>query len=1071
MIFKLNGVSVNVEVSPSLSETQDESLDNARVVLEANSEKNPYAPGSSFEIILHENTPNQEKIIMYVATDNVEIFSQDPLKYKHTLTLLQNTHKLQKFLVRNSEFTQPAMRIKKSVFAHTQALGNRQTAGMPSGEFVAFVGPIWNDQSSAITKINITDGEKFGGKHYIVINNIVTIHDGMMPNNVSDVLDTVRYDLDTDTINGLNTALSHNDDLFVSDRVYFVHRLKLCGKLENDTIVTEQLNIPEDIENLPDDEVNIKCNVPYYIPKIDQFIQNNPTLKEIWIQGYEYRKYLDTGEEAWVDSYEGCYEGGTNETYYHCFPIKDESGKTFTSSIATRITLCLQTYEYSCFDILKLVLDRYVQSYVLSSTQQTKRSAPFRLDENSKTGQLLKNTIAPNFSFTQCTMYECIAEVFRLFDAVFTLDENDYLCIEYLNEQSKTPINKNFSGETRSITDERRNNGLISYYQDARTTEIYPSSTAYARATSKEYGVPDENDHVLEVPHKIDNVLELNVAVFQCQFPVRYNYTTGTSFIFAEARPATGSDLPVDVTPYLVEASVWQTLLKDAAISDYRINQQYNTLYYVKGENYINVAGTYKSSFWSLTKTIATESLKCAYARMFGCPQAYYTALTGSRFAPLPGEWSDYRFRLNYETSLDGRLKMETYNEKYPGESLIDQYNGSVDLNKMGLNMLGLSLKLGEPTLEMTHEISSWADRIKKGSIYIENGIKWVANVCTYTFITDDKIQGRISFTKNFNALAQRIRLNRERRMTNISQELTQKSEDNFVEYVYYSSAFTEGASFGVYERNSMIGDMLRAFTSEAPYLRALTSHVAQFRSETNSCYIPLSKYYAGNMFCFEMSFNHSMSAGKRTVKKSGWFGTNKLYTETINYTNEVGKVDAATINIGRSGFLYDVPNASSDDNLPYFYARTSNYIISIQNLKIYKQPNEVFALNYQLCFLPDTGREHIDFLGELFFKNFNNGEVLPKLFIFYGKNGQKYDIFEKKCLGIDICPITDVSNGAGTYSNYQELDITHSGTQPDNASCWAIGDINRNILFASNYIGDATNVRKFFYVYRANRR
>ena len=147
MIFKLNNQEVQVEVSPNVTETQDESLDTARVVLAANTVRQPYATGQIFEIILNENTEQEEKIQFYVLGDNVTIFSYNPLRYKHELSLIQNTRKLSKHIVRNSVFSQPAQKTKRATFTHTQALGRAITIG---NDQVAYLGPVWDDRETAI---------------------------------------------------------------------------------------------------------------------------------------------------------------------------------------------------------------------------------------------------------------------------------------------------------------------------------------------------------------------------------------------------------------------------------------------------------------------------------------------------------------------------------------------------------------------------------------------------------------------------------------------------------------------------------------------------------------------------------------------------------------------------------------------------------------------------------------------------------------------------------------------------------------------------------------------------------
>ena len=979
MIFKLNNQEVQVEVSPNVTETQDESLDTARVVLAANTVRQPYATGQIFEIILNENTEQEEKIQFYVLGDNVTVFSYNPLRYKHELSLIQNTRKLSKHIVRNSVFSQPAQKTKRATFTHTQALGRAITIG---NDQVAYLGPVWDDRDTAIIKTRLSRKEKILGTPYVTISNIVAVHSGAMVPAV-DQQDQLYENMSIADMQSNNTAIYPYQDAVYGTfgtNIQFIDRFVVYWTTYNDnTTRSKEIYLSQDADTKPS-VTNVKCNQKYYLSELKDIL-NQYNVKDIWI---ETRQDTVGG----INSYEGIYvqDKVAGKNWF----VKPENGKNFTSMVAGKITLNVDVYQYTCYDIIKLLIERQKREWGTVRNQ-----ALFGINDDSETAEILKQTVAPNFTFTQCTMYECLAEVFRLFDAIFTMDENNNIHIEYLNEQSKTPIQTDFSSESRTIQDDRRNNGLISYYQDARVDEIYPSTNTFARATSEEYGVPSENDHIFETPHRIYNIKKVWLSVYLVGIP---RIWSASSLEYAIAR---NNNIALDITPYVVEQSIWQTLSVSGSISDYREITQYNSVPYTKNGNVINIGGSYKSSFLSQLRMIMYNAEACAYGRATGCPVNLLNDLIGfngtfgaTNLAPIPGVWQDYRFRIEYETSLDGRVKIESYNDKYPGDMLIDQYNGSVDINKMGLNMLGISLKLGEPTLMMTHKISSWNDRVKKGSIYIENGVKWVASVCSYTFINDNYIQGQITFTKNFNALSQRVRLNRERRMTNISQELTQKSEDNYLEYIYFSSVNISGSNNGRAITTTDLSNMLYAAFSNEDYNRKIQQATISISGSTEQYVVPLSCYPSGNTYCFEMAYNSPISAGKRTVKRSGWFGDNQLWTEYLKYTDDEGFLDEVDIRFFDAEHIYDVPNASIKyTNLPRATVG-GNGTICLNNYKLYKQPNEIFAFNYELCFLPVPEREHTDFLGEGFFNRYN-ADKAKQLFVYFGTNGEKYDIFE----------------------------------------------------------------------------
>ena len=208
--------------------------------------------------------------------------------------------------------------------------------------------------------------------------------------------------------------------------------------------------------------------------------------------------------------------------------------------------------------------------------------------------------------------------------------------------------------------------------------------------------------------------------------------------------------------------------------------------------------------------------------------------------------------------------------------------------------------------------------------------------------------------------------------MSNISSELTLKSEDNIVEYVYYEvtedgipemiTMTKTDIAIGLNPLANALAYSLGAAISESD-LKSFD--VATFkRPDNDELYIPLIKYGAGNTMCFEMSYQEPMSAGKQTkFYATGWFmgNTNRYFTKAIKYTDDMGFTEKARI------CIYDSNNVTLDTNLPVINS-ASNPNMKLDNYYMYKQPNEIFALNYELAFLPHDSEK--DFIGSAFIEN-----------------------------------------------------------------------------------------------------
>lgn len=736
-----------------------------------------------------------------------------------------------------------------------------------------------------------------------------------------------------------------------------------------------------------------------------------------------------------------------------------------------RIEYSIPTYNYNAYDLLNLLLTR--QRTILQSLDKGNQPL-FTLPSSGDFYNLLINTIPPNFTFTGETFFDCVSDVFKLWDATFTIDNNGVLGIEYLNEYGDDITQSaQFTGFTSSHNEDKYNQALINFYQDALSKEIFPSKNGYCSPRSDGLGVPTStNDFCILLPHKIHT---LNSA--KCYHPsFNIRYMVGTTAKYGDVVYDTNVVAPIeglDISYFILEANLYGILngKSDASSSTqgnmYR--KQANCLYYAKGTNKIELGLTYTSGELSQKGYNFNTVVKGSLQRFFGLrftpndsyDPIYITSVSYDKY-------TDIKVNVDYTATSDGSLKVEGITNKYDGDMIVSQVNGSVDLNKLGLNMYGLSLKLGEPTLTMTHEIKSWADRIRKGQYIVKNGEKWVANICDYTFINDNLIQGTIDFTKNFNALSSYVKVKKEKRLSTIDNNLTVKSEILYNEYVYLSStAFTQGKdlicmgntalfdltakTFGFSQYNYNVDIALISTYKENGNVYYYTDEQGASKDTLNS-YIPLIKYGAGNTLCFEMSMDNPKNAGNKTIcnTTSHWFWTDKAYFTTIvPYTDDNGYADLVSAQLwclsNQDAYNTDFPKVSV----------VGTQLAELYKMKVYKQPNETYALNYGLVMLPLESRKDIDFIGSEFIKN--HGAVInePNKHRFYvvyftREVEQRYNLLDTKALTGAYRQKTDVAYITyNTTNGYLEFGL--GGLMSNTLYKWAIVDEEDNIYFATN--------------------
>ena len=1021
--IKINNswVSQQIEINPTLMKAFDTTNDSFNVDLKANSQEQPYNPMTPFKVVYDDNSVQ----IFWVINDSVSLFSLNPVCYKHTLSLVQYRHFLHKHIIRNTVFNQPKKTVEKTYTALTI---NYQKQGGQDGYYQltprnssdTSEGCIWYDDV-LIEKHNKVKNLSMKVKYYGINHTGGSPAREMLEVSDVDMLEDYNVQLrGTVLIAVLDTLTNHQfGAYYLTD--FVINQDKINKALANAINTYLQTH----------DTVNIRG--VYYV-------QNSPTTLE---------------QKAFAD------------------PID----KTVTLSVAVGVfhyvtlqfEIKMELYTWTMYDVLETL----VKQYRLESSLGYKRDEMFLLPR--KTGyddqdekdlyDLLTTTYPPDtLNFTQATFYDALTEIFRFYDAGFKFDENKRIQIEYYNDpqvdRTEDLVDEGVfiaSGKQLSHADKNFNNGRVAYYQNAiKDIEIKNMATR-----CESYGVPQKSEYVILLPKPIYDIEKLEFLINQSV----YFHSILTDFNFA-----------LDITRLTINSEVWSTLpLEEVDFDGYNWEQitQNNTIKYDRGSHSINIS-TYFNTLFNIQVLFFERVVRCSIIRFFG----YYKCEDDGtvRFQDLADDWYKQKFNIKYKTQNNGRSILETPSPKYVGEQIVNQNDGLIDLNKLGINAFGESLKDGEPVLTLQCQITDWNDRIKEGDYFIKDNEKWVANVVNYQVIKNGVYNCSVEFSKNFNALSMRVRSNKEKRLTNIAGEISTMSEDNFVDYVYVSSIAdhetitTETTSIPLTTISYNIAKTFKQ-TISGNY----DVNIVCFSSDdlgTSNIDIPTLKYGFGNCICFELQYNHPVNAGNRLRYQSS-----KYFSLATPYTDDYGWAETFTLTFyaitddgKKLGFTYTYPYMKlvTDIGDPIPGLTLLSEVGKIQNLKYYKKPNEIFGLNYELCFLALPSEINTTFIGNTFINdnNFTKQETaeIKNFYLHYTTNGNdKYSISNLKGKGSRTL-ITDVGHLVLGNQSYLSIKVAENIS----AKTWSICDDNGFIYFASNepkeFVANTSKIVLYFF-------
>ena len=1076
-------------------DVKDETLDTACVQLFFDETADAYAPRALCKIVDADASASSgtRSSYYYVATDSVEIQTIEPRTYKHTLTLVQTTRKLSHYILPNMEIRKPRESVVSTFFTNQNTLNlpyyfnNAKTEGIWTWDGftsnyiratdnifgVGYPSPYWGEC------VAVTEHQKFGS-------GIIKLY-----------WDAMVCSADVDS--GSHTATSAEAKFVRLARaiatpswknVYIV--VYHCSNNVNRVLKDGDIKDRTDLAKISLDAIAWQGDYGYFI-----LGENTLNLINSFDSGYIMCELVceDTSskpDKFWFKPTDASLRAEIPASCDRLFCDIEEYTENGIQSIWSRLSLELSSKQDTLYEVLQRILNRQQCKHNLS------KNAPlFALPTSGDDYDVLTKTEAPEFSFTNLTVFEAVSQVLSTIDALPRFDASDdgtlTLGLDYFAQTgTNIPLATKFASYTSKITEQKRDNGILTNFQNAEIYSCFPckpydGTPIYARARVKSYGLPEYTDFALVVdkPIKFINHLWLKLL---CTFNVIYDTgrtvsTTGRPLYATYA--VSNVSIPLDMATFIFDEATYSSALDqgDYPNVNHNIRLQKNCLRFKQGSKEISI-GEKGTTQYNVVYNTLWNCMQASADRMFGYYgqnfeyyyMAHYNKDLMTRNYPTENVFCDIYFSCEYGTDLDGRLEIKSPYPKEDGQFLSSTGSSSPDLGKLGLNMLGVALKSGEPTMTCSQMLTTWENRIKIGDVFTKNNEKWIATKASYTRLGEGAIKGAIEFTKNFNGLSKRIAIDQSKRLYNIDRAIASLCEANIFTYVYFEPRNLSSAGTIDFEPQSTPFDsssiasmMMKAFTADkTQYSEPSYAYVTTISGGTQVAYrvyIPLAVYGAGNCLCFETKFSDPISAGvKMNVSDSGdtywwltdavakayeskfYFGSDVKYTDAEGYA-EYFQIQYLEPDKNEFPFSDDFPDCTQDF--------VGDYLGTIVNLAFDKQPNEIFGLNYEIAFLSRYVKDNNQvFFTQRFFDAWNDRKGLRTTqAIFYYSSSETYGYGDTKGKGwgvyVDVAYTADGTNNSGYL--YFAPNALPTTTMTIALASFAICDQDGNILIACN--------------------
>lgn len=556
---------------------------------------------------------------------------------------------------------------------------------------------------------------------------------------------------------------------------------------------------------------------------------------------------------------------------------------------------------------------------------------------------------SPEFSFTNCTLFEALAQVGgyihaipRLIPRSMTDDTHYKVTFDKLGGNEQAPAMPPMIYQDHAID-----------INDWCGTLDCPAQNLCNSENVDRGAITELGDDYITCRTE-DGQIEINAdnVIIRTSMPIQQLVKLECGFIpeYNNGKTPVG-----DITAYVYENAEYSTLSSYWGAA-YPYSKAW-ALCYAQGDNKI----TGLSFVLQKSTSVSQAFEKYAIANII-------EAKTGISLSSLSlwGKWMrQLAFKVTYVPIVSTRVKQikpTIYSVEEKNELVYNQGANIAETSYYGEKMRGAIARLGQDVEQRTYDIFNYAQLPKCGQLL--DG-KYIARVDTEYDIV--KIRTTVTLTKNFNQLAQYVGLNSNYRLYDISEK---QSAERFVNYsekiLVGNTTDDDNAIARSCIRNSHQMFYQTIYQSTLDQIREQPTRVAYITpcdSSGNALLqrqvaLPVAAFPFGTSLCFSFAFLDNYGAGYQSSDDYE-NEVNKAAQRLVPYTDVYGEIGELKFSMGESGWTPSISD-QSDDGAAMLYpqlkgsANPQNVSISTKsnNIIVKKDSREQLNVIYQAHFV-----------------------------------------------------------------------------------------------------------------------
>lgn len=556
---------------------------------------------------------------------------------------------------------------------------------------------------------------------------------------------------------------------------------------------------------------------------------------------------------------------------------------------------------------------------------------------------------SPEFSFTNCTLFEALAQVGgyihaipRLIPRSMTDDTHYKVTFDKLGGNEQAPAMPPMIYQDHAID-----------INDWCGTLDCPAQNLCNSENVDRGAITELGDDYITCRTE-DGQIEINAdnVIIRTSMPIQQLVKLECGFIpeYNNGKTPVG-----DITAYVYENAEYSTLSSYWGAA-YPYSKAW-ALCYAQGDNKI----TGLSFVLQKSTSVSQAFEKYAIANII-------EAKTGISLSSLSlwGKWMrQLAFKVTYVPIVSTRVKQikpTIYSVEEKNELVYNQGANIAETSYYDEKMRGAIARLGQDVEQRTYDIFNYAQLPKCGQLL--DG-KYIARVDTEYDIV--KIRTTVTLTKNFNQLAQYVGLNSNYRLYDISEK---QSAERFVNYsekiLVGNTTDDDNAIARSCIRNSHQMFYQTIYQSTLDQIREQPTRVAYITPCDSSgnalsqrqVALPVAAFPFGTSLCFSFAFLDNYGAGYQSSDDYE-NEVNKAAQRLVPYTDVYGEIGELKFSMGESGWTPSISD-QSDDGAAMLYpqlkgsANPQNVSISTKsnNIIVKKDSREQLNVIYQAHFV-----------------------------------------------------------------------------------------------------------------------